>query len=86
MQVGQGAPLQAAGQVGLNHMAWRMESLDDAVAIGVAEVDSERDPVIDDACDLDAFFFEPLIKFLQIRGTAAIGASCPLPRVPAKVS
>jgi catechol 2,3-dioxygenase len=29
MQVGQDAPLQAAGQVGLNHMAWRMESLDD---------------------------------------------------------
>ena len=26
---GQDAPLQAAGQVGLNHMAWRMESVDD---------------------------------------------------------
>jgi len=29
MQVGPDAPLQAAGQVGLNHMAWRVESIDD---------------------------------------------------------
>jgi catechol 2,3-dioxygenase len=29
MQVGENAPLQAPGQVGLNHMAWRVESLDD---------------------------------------------------------
>lgn len=29
MQVGEDAPLQAKGQVGLNHMAWRVESLDD---------------------------------------------------------
>jgi catechol 2,3-dioxygenase-like lactoylglutathione lyase family enzyme len=29
MQVGLDAPLQASGQVGLNHMAWRVESLDD---------------------------------------------------------
>ncbi|HEV2186892.1 MAG TPA: VOC family protein [Stellaceae bacterium] len=29
MQVGPNAPLQTAGQVGLNHMAWRVESLDD---------------------------------------------------------
>jgi catechol 2,3-dioxygenase len=29
MQVGADAPLQAKGQVGLNHMAWRVENLDD---------------------------------------------------------
>ena len=29
MQVGDDAPLQQKGQVGLNHMAWLMESLDD---------------------------------------------------------
>jgi len=29
MQVGDNAPLQQKGQVGLNHMAWRLESLDD---------------------------------------------------------
>jgi len=29
MQVGADAPLQRPGQVGLNHMAWRVESLDD---------------------------------------------------------
>lgn len=29
MQLGDDAPLQAKGQVGLNHMAWRLESLDD---------------------------------------------------------
>jgi len=29
MQVGEDAPLQRKGQVGLNHMAWRLESLDD---------------------------------------------------------
>lgn len=29
MTVGADAPLQARGQVGLNHLAWRMESLDD---------------------------------------------------------
>ena len=29
MQLGADAPLQAKGQVGLNHMAWRLESLDD---------------------------------------------------------
>jgi catechol 2,3-dioxygenase len=29
MRVGDDAPLQQRGQVGLNHMAWRLESLDD---------------------------------------------------------
>ena len=29
MQVGPDAPLQGPGQVGLNHMAWRVETLDD---------------------------------------------------------
>ena len=29
MQLGDNAPLQQKGQVGLNHMAWRVESLDD---------------------------------------------------------
>src|SRR5258706_16349849 len=29
MQVGENAPLQQQGQVGLNHMAWRGGSLDD---------------------------------------------------------
>ena len=29
MQLGDDAPLQVKGQVGLNHMAWRLESLDD---------------------------------------------------------
>src|ERR1700757_1155468 len=32
MQVGEDAPLQQKGQVGLNHMAWRFESLDDLKA------------------------------------------------------
>lgn len=29
MQLGDDAPLQMRGQVGLNHMAWRLETLDD---------------------------------------------------------
>ncbi|MBV8937984.1 MAG: VOC family protein, partial [Alphaproteobacteria bacterium] len=29
MQLGPDAPLQRKGQVGLNHLAWRLESLDD---------------------------------------------------------
>src|SRR5579875_3306935 len=29
MQLGPDAPLQQKGQVGLNHLAWRLESLDD---------------------------------------------------------
>ena len=29
MEVGEDAPLQQPGQVGLNHMAWRMGNLDD---------------------------------------------------------
>ena len=29
MQLGDDAPLQPKGQVGLNHLAWRLESLDD---------------------------------------------------------
>src|SRR5437867_10311281 len=29
MQVGDNAPLQQKGQVGLNHMAWRLASLDE---------------------------------------------------------
>jgi catechol 2,3-dioxygenase len=29
MQLGDDAPLQTKGQIGLNHMAWRVESLDD---------------------------------------------------------
>src|SRR5258708_28553485 len=29
MQLGEDAPLQSKGQGGLNHMAWRLESLDD---------------------------------------------------------
>jgi catechol 2,3-dioxygenase len=29
MQLGPNAPLQQKGQVGLNHMAWRLETLDD---------------------------------------------------------
>jgi catechol 2,3-dioxygenase len=29
MQLGPNAPLQEKGQVGLNHLAWRLESLDD---------------------------------------------------------
>jgi len=29
MQLGPQAPLQQQGQVGLNHMAWRLDSLDD---------------------------------------------------------
>ena len=29
MQLGEDAPLQSKGQVGLNHMAWRLESLED---------------------------------------------------------
>ena len=29
MEVGENAPLQQQGQVGLNHMAWRMENLSD---------------------------------------------------------
>src|SRR5438093_13057608 len=29
MQLGSDAPLQQKGQVGLNHLAWRLESLDD---------------------------------------------------------
>ena len=29
MEVGEDAPLQQQGQVGLNHMAWRMGNLDD---------------------------------------------------------
>ena len=33
MQVGEDAPLQQKGQVGLNHLAWMMGSLDDLKAM-----------------------------------------------------
>src|SRR6266511_1500498 len=44
MQLGEDAPLQAKGQVGLNHMAWRLESLDDLKAF-YGKLKAEGQPI-----------------------------------------
>ena len=43
MQVGDDAPLQQKGQVGLNHLAWMMESLDDLKAMYRADEGQGRE-------------------------------------------
>jgi catechol 2,3-dioxygenase len=44
MQLGEDAPLPLKRQVGLNHMAWRLESLDDLKAF-YEKVKAERQPI-----------------------------------------
>lgn len=44
MQLGDDAPLQQRGQVGLNHMAWRVASLDDLKAF-YARIKAQGQPI-----------------------------------------
>src|SRR5882762_5798339 len=61
MQLGDDAPLQQRGQVGLNHMAWMMESLDDLKEayqrLKANEVKIET--VVDHGISLGIYFRDP---------------------------
>jgi len=61
MQVGEDAPLQAKPQVGLNHMAWRVESLDDLKEF-YRKLKAERQPierVVDHGISLGIYLRDP---------------------------
>ena len=61
MQVGDDAPAQHKGQVGLNHMAWMMETLDDLKdaywRLKENEVELER--IVDHGVSLGIYFRDP---------------------------
>ena len=61
MQVGDDAPLQQKGQVGLNHMAWMMASLDDLKAAywRLKEKGVKIDRVVDHGLSLGIYFRDP---------------------------
>ena len=61
MQVGDDAPLQQKGQVGLNHMAWMMESVDDLATIYRRLKDKRVaiDRVIDHGLSIGIYFRDP---------------------------
>ncbi|HUB13372.1 MAG TPA: VOC family protein [Acetobacteraceae bacterium] len=61
MQVGDDAPLQQKGQVGLNHLAFMMASLDDLKAIyhRMKEKDVKIDRVVDHGLSLGIYFRDP---------------------------
>jgi len=61
MQVGEDAPLQQKGQVGLNHLAWMMESLDDLKAIygRLKEKGVKIDNIIDHGLSIGIYFRDP---------------------------
>ena len=61
MQLGDDAPLQAKGQVGLNHMAWRLESLDDLKAFyGKLKAEGQPiDRVVDHGISLGIYLRDP---------------------------
>jgi catechol 2,3-dioxygenase len=60
MQLGADAPLQQDGQVGLNHMAWRLASLDDLKAL-YARLKAARTPmaVADHGISLGIYLNDP---------------------------
>lgn len=61
MQVGEDAPLQQKGQVGLNHLAWMMESLDDLKAMysHLKEMGVRIDNVMDHGLSIGIYFRDP---------------------------
>lgn len=61
MQVGDDAPLQQKGQVGLNHLAWMMESLDDLKDMyrRMKEKGVKIDRVVDHGLSLGIYFRDP---------------------------
>ena len=61
MQVGDDAPLQQKGQVGLNHMAWMMASLDDLTAAywRLKEKRVKIDRIVDHGLSLGIYFRDP---------------------------
>ena len=72
MQVGDDAPLQSKGQVGLNHMAWRVESLDDLEAF-YKKIKAEGQPIeriIDHGISLGIYMRDPDGGLLEERAAA----------------
>ena len=61
MSVGPDAPLQARGQVGLNHLAWRMETLDDLkdAYVRLKEKNVPFDHISDHGISLGLYFRDP---------------------------
>ena len=61
IQVGDDAPLQQKGQVGLNHMAWMMHSLDDLkeVYLRLKEKNVAIDHVADHGISVGIYFRDP---------------------------
>lgn len=61
MSVGPDAPLQAKGQVGLNHMAWMVDSLDELKAMYVRLKDNNipLDHISDHGLSLGIYFRDP---------------------------
>ena len=61
MEVGDDAPLQQKGQVGLNHMAWMMASLDDLTAAywRLKEKGVKIDRIVDHGLSLGIYFRDP---------------------------
>ena len=61
MEVGEDASLQQRGQVGLNHLAWMMESLDDlrAIYLRMKEKGVKIDRVVDHGLSLGIYFRDP---------------------------
>ena len=61
MQVGDDAPLQQKGQVGLNHLAWMMHSLDDLAAAyaRLKEKGVKIDRIVDHGLSLGIYFRDP---------------------------
>ena len=61
MQVGEDAPGQQQRQVGLNHMAWRMESLDDLKECyqRLKEKNVPIDHVSDHGISMGVYFYDP---------------------------
>jgi catechol 2,3-dioxygenase len=61
MEVGEDAPGLQKGQVGLNHMAWRMESLDDLKEVysRLKEKNVPIDHVSDHGISLGIYFHDP---------------------------
>lgn len=61
MQLGDDAPLQQKGQVGLNHLAFMMESLDDlkAAYFRLKEQGVKIDRIVDHGLSLGIYFRDP---------------------------
>ena len=61
MEVGDNAPLQQKGQVGLNHMAWYMDSLDDLkeVYLRLKEKNITIDSVSDHGLSIGVYIRDP---------------------------